>query len=180
MDRVIGSMTTGVIDPRYGDASAIPPPWADIERLLTDAQLYWIITVRADGRPHAVPLVGVWQDGAFAFCTGPDEQKQRNLDVNAHVAVTTGSTGAKGWNSGKDVVVEGTAVRVTDVETLRQLAAAWFAKYGDDWHFDVRGQEFVELSESGASTEGGAWVYRVVPTKVIAFGDGHGQTTYRF
>jgi hypothetical protein len=71
-------------------------------------------------------------------------------------------------------------VRVTDAEELRTLATAWFAKYGDDWKFDVRGQEFVELSDSGASTRGGAWVYRVAPDKVIAFGDGHGQTTYRF
>jgi nitroimidazol reductase NimA-like FMN-containing flavoprotein (pyridoxamine 5'-phosphate oxidase superfamily) len=173
-------MTTGVIDPRYGDPSAVPPLWGDIERFLTDAQLYWIVTVRADCRPHAVPLVGVWDDAAFAFCTGPDEQKQRNLDANPQVAVTTGSTGANGWNSGKDVVVEGTAVRVTDAEDLRTLAAAWFAKYGNDWKFDVRGEEFVELSDSGGSTEGGAWVYRVVPHKVIAFGDGHGQTTYRF
>jgi nitroimidazol reductase NimA-like FMN-containing flavoprotein (pyridoxamine 5'-phosphate oxidase superfamily) len=173
-------MTTGQIDPRYGDASATPPPWADIERLLADAQLYWIITVRADGRPHAVPLVGVWQDGAFAFCTGPDEQKQRNLDVNPHVAVTTGSTGAHGWDSGKDVVVEGTAVRVTDADELQRLADAWFAKYGDDWKYEVRGQEFVELSDSGGSTEGGAWVYRVRPAKVLAFGDAHGQTAYRF
>jgi nitroimidazol reductase NimA-like FMN-containing flavoprotein (pyridoxamine 5'-phosphate oxidase superfamily) len=174
------TMTTGLIDPRYGDASATPPPWEAIEQLLSEAQLYWIITVRADGRPHAVPLVGVWHDGAFAFCTGPKEQKQRNLDVNSHVAVTTGSTGAHGWDSGKDVVVEGTAVRVTDDEQLRTLAAQWFAKYGDDWRFEVRGQEFVELSHSGGSTEGGAWVYRVAPDKVIAFGDSHGQTTYRF
>ena len=173
-------MTTGRIDPRYGDPSATAPPWDDIERLLTDAQLYWIITVRADGRPHAVPLVGVWHDGAFAFCTGPQEQKQRNLDANPQVAVTTGSTGADGWDSGKDVVVEGTAVRVTDAEALQSLADAWFAKYGDDWKFEVRGEEFVELSDSGGSTEGGARVYRVVPIKVMAFGDAHGQTTYRF
>jgi len=53
------SMTTGNIDPRYGEPSADPPAWADVERLLKDAQLYWIITVRANGRPHAVPLVGV-------------------------------------------------------------------------------------------------------------------------
>jgi nitroimidazol reductase NimA-like FMN-containing flavoprotein (pyridoxamine 5'-phosphate oxidase superfamily) len=173
-------MTTGQIDPRYGDASATPPPWADIERLLADAQLYWIITVRADGRPHAVPLVGVWQDGAFAFCTGPEEQKQRNLDVNQHVAVTTGSTGAHGWDSGKDVVVEGTAVRVTDADELQRLADAWFAKYGDDWKYEVRGEEFVELSHSGGGSGGGAWVYRVPPAKVLAFGDAHGQTAYRF
>jgi nitroimidazol reductase NimA-like FMN-containing flavoprotein (pyridoxamine 5'-phosphate oxidase superfamily) len=173
-------MTTGEIDPRYGDASATPPPWADIERLLTDAQLYWIITVRADGRPHAVPLVGVWRDGAFAFCTGAEEQKQRNLDANPQVAVTTGSTGADGWDGGTDVVVEGTAVRVTDPEALQELAAAWSAKYGEDWRFEVRGQEFVELSHSGGATAGGARVYRVPPAKVLAFGGTHGQTRYRF
>jgi len=172
-------MTTGQIDPRYGDASATAPPWEEIEELLTNAQLYWIITVRRDGRPHAVPLVGVWHDGAFTFCTGAEEQKQRNLDANARVAVTTGSTGANGWDSGKDVVVEGTAVRVTDADALQSLADAWLAKYGDDWRFEVRGQEFVELSHSGGSTSGGARVYQVQADKVIAFGDAHGQTTYR-
>jgi nitroimidazol reductase NimA-like FMN-containing flavoprotein (pyridoxamine 5'-phosphate oxidase superfamily) len=174
------SMPIGRIDPRYGDPSATAPPWEDIERVLTNAQLYWIITVRADGRPHAVPLVGVWYDGAFAFCTGSDEQKLRNLDGNPHVAVTTGSTGVNGWDTGKDVVVEGTAVRVTDSHDLQALANAWFTKYGDDWKFEVRGQEFVELSHSGGSTDGGARVYRVAAAKVIAFGDAHGQTTYRF
>ena len=169
-------MTTGHIDPRYGDASATAPSWDTVERLLTDAQLYWIVTVRADGRPHAVPIVGVWYDGAFNFCTGPDEQKHRNLEGNKQVAVTTGSTGAQGWSSGKDVVVEGTAVRVTDGETLQTLADAWLAKYGEDWHYVVRGQEFVEVSRPGA---GGAWVYRVEPAKVMVFGDDHGQTTYR-
>src|SRR4051794_36877516 len=134
-------MTTGEIDPRYGDASATAPPWAAIERLLIDAQLYWIITVRADGRPHAAPLVGVWQDSAFTFCTGSDEQKQRNLDANPHVAVTTGSTGANGWDSGKDVVVEGTAVRGTDPEALQGLAAAGVAKDGEGWEVEGRGHE---------------------------------------
>jgi nitroimidazol reductase NimA-like FMN-containing flavoprotein (pyridoxamine 5'-phosphate oxidase superfamily) len=75
-----------------------------VERLLVEAQLYWIVTVRADGRPHAVPLVGVWADGAFAFCTGAEEQKMRNLDADPRVAVTTGTTGAGGWDSGKEVV----------------------------------------------------------------------------
>jgi hypothetical protein len=88
--------------------------------------------------------------------------------------------GADGCDSGRDVVLEGTAVRVTDAEELRTLAAAWYAKYRDDWRFEVRGQEFVEVSDSGGSTEGGARVYRVAPAKVIAFGGDHGQTTYRF
>jgi hypothetical protein len=105
------------------------------------------------------------------------KQKQRNLDANPHMAVTTGTTGASGWNAGKDIVVEGTALRVTAAEALQALADAWFAKHGEDWRFEVRGEEFVELSHSGGSTEGGARVYRVKPAKVIAFGDTHGQTT---
>ena len=47
-------------------------------------------------------------------------------------------------------------------------------------HRRGRGTEFVELGDSGGSTTGGAWVYRLAPTKVIAFGGAHGQTTYRF
>jgi nitroimidazol reductase NimA-like FMN-containing flavoprotein (pyridoxamine 5'-phosphate oxidase superfamily) len=175
-----GEMPTGEIDPRYGDASATAPPWPQIEQLLTAAQLYWIISVRTDGRPHAAPLVGVWHDGAFAFCTGPEEQKHRNVEANPHVAVTTGSMGAAGWDSGKDLVLEGQAVRVTDPEQLKALADAWFEKYREDWKFEVRGEEFVELSDSGGSTEGGAHVFRVAPAKVMVFGDEHGQTTYRF
>ncbi|MBX9245531.1 pyridoxamine 5'-phosphate oxidase family protein [Actinotalea ferrariae] len=171
--------STGVIDPRYGDATAEPPPWEAVERLLTEAQLYWIVTVRADGRPHAVPLVGVWRDGSFAFCTGAEEQKHRNLRGNPHVAMTTGATGADGWRTGKDVVVEGTAVHVTDAEDLGELAAAWYAKYGDDWHFEVDGEEFVEAGPD-LSARGRARVFRVLPTKAIVFGDEHGQTTYRF
>src|SRR3954466_40287 len=115
-------MTTGKIDPKYGDASATAPAGDEVERLLADAQLYWIITVRVDGRPHAVPLVGVWHDGAFAFCTGRKAQKARNLEANPKVAVTTGAMGANGWASGKDVVVEGTAIRVTDAQVLQALA----------------------------------------------------------
>lgn len=169
---------TGVIDPRYGDPTATAPPWADIESRLSSAQLYWIVSVRRDGRPHAVPVVGVWHDGSFAFCTGPQEQKARNLDSNAHVAVTTGSTGAGGWDTGVELVVEGAAVRVTEPAALQTLADAWLAKYGDDWAFDVHGDRFVERSESGGGSEG-AWVYQVVPEKVLAFGGGHGQTAYR-
>lgn len=93
--------------------------------------------------------------------------------------MTTGTTGAGRWDSGVEVVVEGEAVRVTDATTLQVLADAWFAKYGDDWRFAVHDATFVELSRSGAATAGGALVHRVVPTKVIAFGGEHGQTTYR-
>jgi general stress protein 26 len=173
-------MTTGVIDPRYGDATATAPDWADIERRLTDASLYWLVTVRADGRPHAVPLCGVWHDGAFAFCTGAEEQKMRNLEANPRVVVTAGALGADGWAHGKDIAVEGVATRVTDVATLETLAATWEDKYDGDWRWEVRDAQFFELSSSGGSEHSGAQVFRVPPAKVLVFGDEHGQTTYRF
>jgi nitroimidazol reductase NimA-like FMN-containing flavoprotein (pyridoxamine 5'-phosphate oxidase superfamily) len=88
---------------------------------LANAELYWLTTVRGDGRPHVTPLVGVWVDDGFVFCTGPDEQKTRNLESGNAVAVTTGTNT---WNDGLDVVVEGQAVRVMGLHALTELADA--------------------------------------------------------
>jgi general stress protein 26 len=167
------------ISPLYGDPSATAPDWADVERRLTEAQLYWLVTVRRDGRPHAVPLCGVWRDGAFFFCTGDAEQKKRNLEHDPHVVVTAGPLGADGWAHGKDISVEGVAARVTDEPLLRELAAAWERKYAGDWRWEVRDGRFFELTDQGDGTRDGAVVFRVPPDKVLVFGDEHGQTTYR-
>ena len=56
-------MTTGKIDPRYGDASATAPSWDDIERLLTDAQLYWIQTTNAPVAQHDLSRVRASEPG---------------------------------------------------------------------------------------------------------------------
>ena len=173
-------MTTGTVSPSYGNPSAVAPPWDEVERRLTDAALYWIVTVRRDGRPHAVPLCGVWHDGAFWFCTGDAEQKMRNLDHDPHVVVTAGPLGAHGWDSGKDIAVEGAAERVTDEALLDTLAQAWRTKYDDDWVFEARDGRLFEVTNQGDGREGGAVLFRVPPRKVLVFGDEHGQTTYRF
>jgi hypothetical protein len=39
-------------------------PWAAAREVLQTAQLSWVTTVRADGRPHVTPLVAVWLDDA--------------------------------------------------------------------------------------------------------------------
>jgi nitroimidazol reductase NimA-like FMN-containing flavoprotein (pyridoxamine 5'-phosphate oxidase superfamily) len=95
------------LDARYSDADVQPTSWADAARLLADAELSWISTVRPDGRPHVTPLITVWVDSTLHFCTGPDERKCRNLRDNPHVALTTGSNALHG---GLDLVVEGEAV----------------------------------------------------------------------
>jgi hypothetical protein len=171
-------MTIGTVNPDYGDASAPPPPWSDVEQRLTDARLYWLVTVRRDGRPHPVPLVGVWDGGLFHFCTGRLEQKWKNLEANPRVAVLAGPLGASGWAVGKDISVEGVVERVTDEAALGALADRWRDKYGSDWDFVVRDQQFFQVDEPGGGEHGGADVFRVVPSKALVFGDDHGQTRY--
>ena len=161
----------GEIDGRFSDPEAGPTAWADVADALERAELYWLTTVRADGRPHVTPLIGVVHDGAVHFCTGPGEQKFRNLEHSDQVALTTGTNT---WAAGLDAVVEGTAVRVTDHDALQALADAYEAKYGSVWHFDVGDGVFV-------TGEGTAAVFRVEPAKVLAFAkDPHAQTTFRF
>jgi pyridoxamine 5'-phosphate oxidase-like protein len=117
------------------------------------------------------PLIGVWQDGAVHFCTGLREQKARNLEHHRQVALTTGNNA---WARGMDVVVEGTAARVTEPATLQRLADGYEAKYGSEWHFDVGDGVF-------RSGDNAAAVFRIAPTKVLAFAkQPHAQTTFRF
>ena len=151
--------TDGALDLR--DATLVPG--------LIDSHVH--LNLRADGRPHTTPLVGVWNDGGFAFCTGVGEQKHRNLEHSVLVTVTTGSNT---WQAGTDVVVEGSAVRVLGRERLQPLADAWVRKYGEDWAWGADDDGFTD----GDGTQ--PWVYVVPPAKVIAFGkEPHSQTTYR-
>jgi general stress protein 26 len=152
-----------VLDPRYGDPDADATSWQDARARLEGAELSWITTVRPNGRPHVTPLLTVWHGGAVHFCTGPEERKHKNLEVNPHVALTTGTNTQQPGEL--DLVVEGQAVRVSDRETLRLLAEAWVAKYGEGWRFDVGDDSFLHPGGNGA-----VHVFRVVATTVFAFG----------
>ena len=99
-------------DSRFSDPAAEATPWAEAAAaVLASAELYWLTTVRADGRPHVTPLIGLYHDGAMHFVTGTEEQKARNLEHARKVALTTGTNT---WAKGLDIVVEGEAVRITD------------------------------------------------------------------
>ncbi|MEU9781615.1 pyridoxamine 5'-phosphate oxidase family protein [Streptomyces phaeochromogenes] len=160
------------LDTRYSDENATARPWSEAEALLAESELFWISTVRPDGRPHVTPLPTVWSDGALHFCTGPEERKARNLALNPSVVLTTGTNT---WNKGYDLVVEGEAVRVSDDARLRELAEAWERKYGSFWHFEVGDGHF----QHGA---GKALVFSVAPGTVFGFGKGEpfSQTRWRF
>src|SRR3954447_4092829 len=157
------------LDPRFSDPAATAVPWDDARLVLETAEVSWLTTVRADGRPHVTPLVTVWLDDAVHFCSGPDEQKGRNLMANPNVVITTGCST---WDDGLDVVVEGEGVRVTDRATLERLAAAWATKWDGRWTFAATDDGF---SHGGVPDDrGGApvHVYAVRGAKVLAFGKG--------
>jgi general stress protein 26 len=140
--------------------------------VLQKAGVFWLSTVRPDGRPHVTPLVAVQLDGVLYFCTGPDEVKARNLAHNARCILTTG---CNAFRTGLDVVVEGEARVVTDAPVLRRLAAIWKRKYDGFWHFEVRDGAFHH--EAGT-----ALVFALAPRKAFAYGRGrvYSATRYRF
>src|SRR5262245_21472868 len=107
------------LDTRFSDPAAVATPWAEVRAVIEESELFWISTVRDTGWPHVVPLPAVWLDDTLHFCTGAEEQKAVNLARNAHCALTTG---VNRWKVGLDVVVEGSAVRVTDAHQLQRLA----------------------------------------------------------
>jgi len=159
------------LDARYGVESATATTWAEARRHLEDAELFWVTTVRPNGRLHQTPLIAVWLDDAMFFCTGPDEQKAKNLARNSHCILTTGCNALK---EGLDLVVEGDAVRVVDDVKLHRIADAYESKYGDEWHFDVRDGAFHH-------DPGTAWVFEVPPSTAYGFGKGaYSHTRWRF
>ena len=76
------------------------------------------------------------------------------------------TTGTNRWKEGLDLVVEGSAVQVTDDFRLRTLADLWRSKYHGDWDFTVATVAFHH--EDGGTAD----VFEVAPTKVLAFAKG--------
>ena|ERR1051326_4814867 len=117
-------------------------PWKWAEKKLADSREYWIITVRPDGRPHAMIIWGLWSEGAFWFGTGGKTQKARNLAANPNCIVGT-------QDAAEAVILEGVAESISDAELRRKLEPLSLKKYG---------------MSGGGGTEP---VYRVRPTRVF-------------
>jgi general stress protein 26 len=143
------------LDSRFSTPDATALPWKDAERQLQNAGVYWISTVRPGGRPHTVPVIALWLDGALYFATSENEQKAKDLSTNPHVTITTGGNS---FAEGLDIVVEGVAVVVRDDTKVQRVVEAYVAKYGEGWRFPIEG--------------GGILVFEVTPTKAFGFGRG--------
>jgi len=160
-----------VTDPKVataiaGDATRATTPmsWSEARRRLAEAQTYWLATVTPEGRPHARPVLGVWVDETLHTTSSPAARKACNLALNDRCSFSIAADGV-------DVVLEGTAAKVTDDEHLQRVADAYKAKYG--WPPTVVDGAFD--APYGAPTAGPPpyEVYEIAPSVVFGFGTGN-------
>jgi hypothetical protein len=140
------------------DATALP--WAEARARWAGEGTYWLATVRPDGRPHVVPLGPVWLEDTLYFTTGQGTRKEQNLAHNAHCAVSFAGRGF-------DLVVEGTAAKISDDATLQRLAAVYAAQ---GWPATA-GDGALDAPYSAPTTGPAPYiVYELTPTVAFSFG----------
>ena len=169
------------LDARFSSPGATAVSWETATDVLDTAEVFWLTTLRPDGRPHTTPLIAAWINDALYFCTGADERKARNLAENPQVSLTTGCNVLNA--DGLDLVVEGVASRVIDRGRLGAVSDRYLAKYGEAWRFTVGDDALLHAgASSDAGEQGKALVFRVAPTTVFGFGKGttFSQTRWRF
>lgn len=161
------------VDDRYSADGIAPTPWEEVREVLASTEIYALTTLLPDGMPHTVPISGIVDDHGFLFCTGPNEQKARNIARDLRGSVHVGSTL---FFEGIDIVVRGRIERVTDQPTLQYLAEAFIAKYGEFWTFGVGDEALINHHELPA------WVFRLVPDVAHSFtrAEQTAQTRYEF
>jgi len=137
----------GTLGPTEG-TGLLPWSWAE-ERLATSHD-YWVATVWPDGRPHVMPVWGVWLDGAVWFSSSGRSRKARNLAADARCVVTTD-------RAQEPVVVEGRAERVGDLEVIGRFLAASNAKYATDY-----GLDFLDPAVNATFRVRPSWVFGLV------------------
>lgn len=158
---------SSALHPRPGAAEVTATEWAEARRQLTTAEIFWVSTVRPDGRLHVTPVITAWHSGVLYFSTGRGEQKARNLAHDAHCALTTGGNSL---TEGLDLVVEGKAQPVTDPALLEDVIATFEAKYGP--HITSPEGTFHGIGD--AFRRGDDVVLAVAPTTAYGFGRDRG------
>ena len=125
MDRVDAQRTRPIMEDSYGipenDSGMLT--WEHVVERMTPSRNYWLSTVHPGGRPHTMPVWGVWVDGRMHFGGGRGTRKAKNLTENPRVSIHL--------EDAEDVVIiEGVAEEVTDPALQERIDDAYEAKYG--------------------------------------------------
>ena len=153
-----------------------PIPWSlaleALESTEPRTQTPFLATTRPDGRPHVAAVGALWDNGKLYFTSGAGTRKSRNLAENANCVISMSLPGI-------DLVIEGTAARMTDNKTLQRLAK----RYADQgWPATVKDGAFTH-EYSAPSAGPPPWgLYAVTPTTVfgVLTVEPGGATRWRF
>jgi hypothetical protein len=153
---------------------AAPIPWSRPLKQLeaNTAGSFWLATTTPDRRPHVAGVGALWVDGKIYVVTGARTRKGRNLAANPNCVLSVSLTGI-------DLVVEGSAVRITDRPTLLRLAKRYAAQ---GWPASVSG-EALTAEYSAPSAGPPPWnLYVVRPTMAfgVATAEPHGAMRWEF
>lgn len=116
----------GVRDPDQGTGLL---PWSWARERIERSHDYWVATTWPDGRPHVMPVWGVWMDDALWFSCSRASRKARNLAAQPTCSIATD-------NAYEPVVIEGRAELVGDLETIRRFVGAVNDKYRTAYGID--------------------------------------------
>jgi nitroimidazol reductase NimA-like FMN-containing flavoprotein (pyridoxamine 5'-phosphate oxidase superfamily) len=113
----------GIFGPKDGKGLL---PWTWVAVKMQRCRTFWLSTIHAvHGRPHVMPVWGVWLDNAFFFSTGRSSRKGQNLAANPACTVTND-------HSEQAAIVEGSATEVKNAKELARIATAYKKKYKMD------------------------------------------------
>lgn len=105
-------------------------PWQWAEERLVSSRNYWVVSLWPGGRPHAMPVWGLWHERAFWFSSSKGSRKARNLAADPRCVVTT-------EDAADPVIMEGSAELVTEPEALATVLALENAKYDTNYTIDL-------------------------------------------
>jgi hypothetical protein len=105
-------------------------PWSWAEERLVASRNYWVVSRWPDGRPHAMPVWGIWHDDSFWFSSSKPSRKSKNLSADPRCVVTT-------EDADNPVVVEGIAELIGGPNDLGTLLALENAKYSTDYGIEM-------------------------------------------
>jgi len=132
------------------------PNNAHVEQRLREEPIIWFTTVRADGRPHTVPVWFLWDGETFLIFSQPGNLKIRNLQRNPHIALALDGT-----KQGGDVVtVEGEAELLSE-PSRNMIVPAFGEKYAS--MIKTMGVDLDRLVEDYSQP------IRIKPTKFITW-----------
>ena len=137
----------GVRGPDEG-TGLLPWKWA-VDRP-TASHDYWVVSLWSGGRPHAMPVWGVWFDGGLWFSSAVQCRKVRNLHADPRCVVTIQDTT-------DPVVLEGTAGIVTDPAALAHTIDLVNTKYSTAYPV-----EFLDPSENATVRVQPHWAFGLV------------------